>query len=117
MAHADKNFATRRAPAAALTPLKFYLILLAFTCGLWAGTHHKKQSDLAPNTVGEAVATADGTSVRFAGIPGFTYAIEASEDGTNWTRVTSLVAPANGLMRFLDTHSSTGSQFYRTVVP
>ena len=72
---------------------------------------------LAPNRIGNVVVGTDGARVRFAGIPGFTYTIERSTDGTNWTATGSVIAPANGLFEFLDSAPPAGSVFYRTTVP
>jgi hypothetical protein len=117
MAHAKKHFVSCRGFVATLSPLKLGLLALAFACGLMAGTHKKKQSDLAPNLIGDTTATANGTQLRFAGIPGFAYTIQTSSDGTNWTAIASIVAPANGLMKYLDSNSPDASQFYRTIAP
>jgi hypothetical protein len=72
---------------------------------------------LAPNRIGVVVAGTDGAHARFAGIPGFTYIIERSTDGADWTAVGSVVVPANGLFEFLDSAPPSGSVFYRTTVP
>ena len=103
-----------RIRAAILTPLKISALALLLAGVAMAAAHKKKQSDLSPNLIGETTATSDGTMVRFAGIPNFTYSIQSSADGTNWTAVTSITAPANGLIKFLDTDSANDSLFYRT---
>lgn len=103
-------------PLARLSPLRIGLVALLLAGVALAAAHKKKQADLAPNVVGETTATPNGTLVRFAGIPNFTYAIESSTDGISWTAVTSITAPANGLMNFLDTNSANDSLFYRTAV-
>ena len=72
---------------------------------------------LAPNSIGAVVMGPDGAHARFAGIPGFTYIIERSTDGADWTAVGSAVVPANGLFEFLDSNPPPGSVFYRTTVP
>lgn len=95
--------------------LGLFAVAISLALPLIAGPHAKKQADLAPNSVGDTTATANGTRIRFAGIPDFNYAIERSEDGTNWVTISSLVAPKNGMMEFLDTKAQTTSPFYRTV--
>src|SRR5262245_20537431 len=95
-----------------LNPIKIGALALLLAGVAVAASHKKKQADLSPNLIGETTATPDGTLVRFAGIPNFTYSIESSVDGTNWTAIASMTAPANGLMKFLDTKSD--SLFYRT---
>jgi hypothetical protein len=72
---------------------------------------------LALNSIGSVVVGPDGAHARFAGIPGFTYTIERSTDGTDWTAVGSAVVPADGLFEFLDSNPPSGSVFYRTTVP
>jgi hypothetical protein len=72
---------------------------------------------LAPNRIGDVVVGTDGAHARFAGIPGFTYTIERSTDGADWTAVGSVVVPANGLLEFLDSTPPAGSVFYRTTIP
>jgi hypothetical protein len=72
---------------------------------------------LAPNRIGSIVLGPEGAHARFAGIPGFTYTIERSTDGADWTAVGSVVVPANGLFEFLDSTPPSGSVFYRTTVP
>src|SRR5262245_5805847 len=113
MAQSKKQFLPRQG-AFVLLLWVFCLSALAFVCAVQASAHKKKQSDLAPNTVGDATPIANGTLIRFAGIPGFTYTIESSSDGTNWTAITSIIAPPNGLMKYLDSSSPAGSQLYRT---
>jgi hypothetical protein len=72
---------------------------------------------LAPNSIGAVVMGPDGAHARFAGIPGFTYIIERSTDGVDWTAVGNAVVPANGLFEFIDSTPPPGSVFYRTTVP
>jgi hypothetical protein len=72
---------------------------------------------VAPNRVGVVVMDTDGAHARFAGIPGFTYTIERSTDGAEWTALGSVVVPANGVLEFLDSAPPSGSVFYRTTVP
>ncbi len=72
---------------------------------------------LAPNRIGVVVVGPDGAHARFAGVPGFTYIIERSTDGADWTAVGSAVAPANSLFEFLDSDPPSGPVFYRTTVP
>ena len=114
MPRTNNESAVRQSRATILTPLKIGALAVLLAGVAMAATHKKKQSDLSPNLVSETTATPDGTHVRFAGIPNFTYAIERSADGTNWTAIASMRAPANGLMRFLDTNAANDSIFYRT---
>jgi hypothetical protein len=72
---------------------------------------------LAPNSIGTVVIDTDGAHARFAGIPGFTYTIERSTDGLDWSPVGSAVVPANGLLEFLDSAPPEGAVFYRTTAP
>jgi hypothetical protein len=72
---------------------------------------------LVPNRVGVVVVGPDGAHASFAGIPGFTYIIERSTDGADWTAVGSAVASANCLFEFLDSDPPSGPVFYRTTVP
>jgi hypothetical protein len=72
---------------------------------------------LAPNRIGVVIMGTDGAHARFAGIPGFTYSIERSTDGTNWTAIGTAVVPPNGLLEIVDTDPPSGSVFYRTTVP
>jgi len=114
MQQTNKESAAHQSRLAILNPLKIGALALLLSGVAMAATHKKKQSDLSPNLVGQTTATPDGTLVRFAGVPNFTYSIERSADGTNWTAVTSMTAPANGLMKFLDTANANDSIFYRT---
>jgi hypothetical protein len=72
---------------------------------------------LAPNSIGSITLGPEGAHARFAGIPGFTYTVERSTDGVDWTAVGSVVVPANGVFEFLDSTPPSGSVFYRTSVP
>jgi hypothetical protein len=72
---------------------------------------------VAPNRIGSVVLGTEGAQVRFAGIPGFTYIIERSTDGADWTAIGSVVVPANGVFEILDSAPPSGSVFYRTTVP
>jgi len=114
MQQTNKESAAHQSRLAILNPLKIGALALLLAGVAMAAAHKKKQSDLSPNLVGETTATSDGTLVRFAGIPNFTYAIQSSADGSNWTAVTSITAPASGLMRFLDNDNANDSRFYRT---
>jgi hypothetical protein len=105
---------SKRALRSLATLLGLFAVVLTLTLPLIAGPHAKKQADLAPNSVGDTTATANGTHIRFAGIPNFTYSVERSEDGTNWITVSSLVAPKSGLMEYLDPNAQSTAPFYRT---
>ena len=95
---------------------------------------------LATNTVAVTVASSNGLSpnvvygplvsnglfiVRFAGIPGYTYTVEATDDigSPSWTKKTNLTAPATdqglgvGIFEFSESVGAATSRFYRTVYP
>jgi hypothetical protein len=63
--------------------------------------------------------------VRFAGIPGFTYTVEATDDvgAPTWAKKANLTAPATdqglgvGIFEFSESVSAATSRFYRTVYP
>jgi len=111
----DKNwFPARQRSAAILTPLKLCWLCFGLACALKAGTLTTQQSDSAPNRIGDITISTNGTLVRFAGIPDFTYTIERSSDGTNWSTVASVVSPANGMIELLDTNSVAATSSYRT---
>lgn len=110
----DKDIVLRRKPLPIPGPLTIGLVALLAAGVLEAATHKKKQAELSPNLIGDTTPTADGTLVRFAGIPNFTYAIQGSSDGTNWTTITTLTAPANGLMKYLGSDTAAAPLFYRT---
>lgn len=62
--------------------------------------------------------------VRYAGIPGWSYTIEAASDlGGSWTKVTNLTAPSSdqgfgsGVFEFQRPILANASEFYRTVYP
>ena len=57
-------------------------------------------------------------SVRFAGFPGETYAIQASTDLVHWVTLGSTTATSEGVIQFDDRESAKyPSRFYRIVVP
>jgi outer membrane protein assembly factor BamB len=59
-----------------------------------------------------------GVRLRFTGIPGRSYTIERAPSVTGpWTTLNTQIAPASGLLEFLDTALPPGSAFYRTVQP
>ncbi len=61
--------------------------------------------------------------VRFAGIPGRTYTIQWSADGSVWAKKSNLTAPTTntgfgvGVFEFRETTGGAISRFYRTVYP
>jgi subtilisin-like proprotein convertase family protein len=76
-------------------------------------------SALTPNITGMTF-TAPGTfTMRFAGIPGFTYHIErtGSLSSPNWTDIASMTAPEDGQVVFTDSNAPSGSAYYRTAAP
>ena len=59
-----------------------------------------------------------GMLIRFAGIPGSSYALERSGQVTGpWGTLTTLTAPIHGIMEYLDATPPPGMGFYRTVSP
>lgn len=61
-------------------------------------------------------AVPGGFRVLFAGIPGYSYQLQRSPDLNNWSTITTLVAPAHGIMEYVDM-TGLPSAFYRTVTP
>jgi hypothetical protein len=62
--------------------------------------------------------------VRFAGVPGLTYTVEAASAITGpWTKTANLVAPSTdqgygvGVFQFTEPADGDGARFYRTVYP
>ena len=63
--------------------------------------------------------------VRFAGIPGYTYTVEATDDvgSPSWTKQANLTAPLTdqglgvGIFEFSQSTGAATSRFYRTVYP
>lgn len=61
--------------------------------------------------------------VRFAGIPGYTYTIESTDDLITWVKKQNLTAPAIpgsfgvGVFEFTEATGGATSRFYRTVWP
>ncbi len=62
---------------------------------------------------------ADGTRrIRFAGVPSFTYHVEASSDLTAWTWLGDVMAGANGLFEFIDSEAPLFPiRYYRSTWP
>jgi hypothetical protein len=61
--------------------------------------------------------TPNRSLIRFAGLPGQTYAVQRSTDLNTWTPLAALVAPLHGTLQNEDTNPPPGMAFYRTVVP
>lgn len=61
--------------------------------------------------------------VRFAGIPGYTYTIESTDDLSTWVKKQNLTAPTTpdtfgiGVFEFTEDTGGATSRFYRTVWP
>jgi hypothetical protein len=68
-----------------------------------------------PNVVGVSVASDGSATVRFAGIPGVSYVIDASTDLVHWDTMGSATAGANGLFEFVDPQAGNyTSRYYRS---
>ena len=61
----------------------------------------------------------DGSvTVRLAGIPGFTYQVQASTDLVTWVKLGTFTAGPNGLFQLTDTHANQYPQrYYRASAP
>ena len=75
------------------------------------------ESDPVASLIGAPVAEAGGVRVRFGAIPGLAYTLQRSSDGLVWTALASLVAPADGLINYLDTSTTNPSFRYRIITP
>jgi hypothetical protein len=74
------------------------------------------QDALTPNIVSLTKVGSTAT-IRFAGIPGFTYHMERTTSLTapvSWTDLGTIVVPANGIADYVDSAAPAGSAFYRT---
>ena len=59
-----------------------------------------------------------GVRLRFTGVPGRSYYLERAPALTNpWSTINTQIAPASGLLEYLDTLPPPGSGFYRIVQP
>ena len=80
---------------------------------------------LAPNVVYGPVVSNGLFIVRFAGIPGFTYTVEATDElsPASWTKQANLTAPTTdqglgvGIFEFSQSTGVATNRFYRTVYP
>jgi hypothetical protein len=80
---------------------------------------------LSPNVVYGPLITNGQFTVRFAGIPGYTYTVQATDDlgSPAWTKKANLTAPATdqglgvGVFEFSESVGAATSRFYRTVYP
>jgi autotransporter-associated beta strand protein len=80
---------------------------------------------LAPNVVYGPVISNGLFIVRFAGIPGYTYTVEATDDlgSLSWTKKANLTAPTTdqglgiGIFEFSESVGSATSRYYRTMYP
>jgi hypothetical protein len=68
------------------------------------------------NRLGNPEVTPNGLKIRFAGIPGFTYAVERSTDLMNWSPIGAFTVPENGIAEYEDTAPPVAAAFYRTVM-
>lgn len=59
-----------------------------------------------------------GQFIRFTGAPDVTYRLQRAPNVTGpWDTLTTLTAPASGLLEFHDTTAPADQAFYRTVQP
>jgi len=107
---------------------------------LFSYTVSDSRGGLATNTALVMVVSSNGLSpsvvygplvsngvfiVCFAGIPGFTYTVEATDDlgSPSWTKKVNLTAPVTdqglgaGVFEFSESIGAAGSRYYRTVYP
>jgi autotransporter-associated beta strand protein len=67
--------------------------------------------------VGTPVPTGSSVLLHFSATPGWTYYLERSTDLATWTRISTIVAPANGVLDYTDNFPDLGSPpasaFYR----
>ena len=61
--------------------------------------------------------TPGGLLIRFAGVPGRSYALQRSTDLILWTPLTTVVAPAHGIIQYTDPNPPQPMAIYRTVIP
>ena len=98
-------------------------------------TYTLYDSGLGANLTGTAMVSVDASSgngpsvvsitlnaglptISFTGIPGFTYAIQASADMVNWSEIGTVTAGSNGLFQFTDANANRYSaRYYRTSAP
>lgn len=72
----------------------------------------------APSVLGPPQISGGIATIRFAGIPGLTYDIQASGDLVNWVTIGSATAGSNGLFQFEDQDAGTQPiRFYRCRMP
>ncbi len=56
--------------------------------------------------------------LRFTGVPGCTYDVQRAPTVTGpWTTISSIIAPASGLIEYADASAPPGQSFYRAVLP
>jgi hypothetical protein len=68
------------------------------------------------NLVGIQMLSNGRATIRFAGIPGLSYAVEASQDLVGWTRLGTAPAGPNGIISLDDPQAGLfNRRFYRTV--
>jgi len=69
---------------------------------------------LRSDSIGSVTRIGPGARVRFQGMEGQTYAVEASSDLSNWTRVATNY-PLNGVIEFTE-KSGSNYRWYRSVL-
>jgi autotransporter-associated beta strand protein/parallel beta-helix repeat protein len=77
----------------------------------------RDESDPSLNQIGGIEVTPGGVKVRFAGIPGRSYSLERSTNLVVWSQISTVTAPEDGVIEFLDTMPPGGMGFYRVVAP
>jgi hypothetical protein len=107
-------------PAAGFNGVDLFTYTLSDGCNTATGSVLVTVLDIASpsaNRIGDLLLDTDGAHVRFAAIPGFTYAIERSSTNESWTAIGSVVTPPTGIIEFLDQNPPSGAIYYRTRVP
>src|SRR5262249_50305285 len=75
------------------------------------------ENDPSLNRIGGLTVSQAGVTIRFAGIPGYSYGIERSTNLVNWINIGTFTVPDNGIETFTDTNPPSNNGFYRTSTP
>ena len=74
----------------------------------------RSENDPSLNRVSITVTPQVGVEIVFAGIPGYTYTVEKSENANGpWTFLTNILVPDDGIAEVYDAEVGT-TGFYRT---